>query len=174
MLNHMKSASGGKHVSILLIVVAILTLPVYSQVVVPDKDRPTELERGVFGLGASFGLGTGMGISFRHHLPSIASYQFTAGIIKDAKKMIYDLGLEIQFDLVRGERTRFYAGGGSGFYFVGENSNELKGPLRLALGIGIESKARDALHISGSLYFTYFTDGQILPLPQVGMHYYFF
>ncbi|MDP2208219.1 MAG: hypothetical protein Q8K98_05510 [Bacteroidota bacterium] len=157
-----------------ILVFLLLSASAFSQVIVPSKDQPTELERDVFGLGASFGLGTGMGLSFRHHLPSIASYQFTAGIIKDSKKLVYDLGLEIQFDLVRGESTRFYAGGGSGFYYVGETSNELEGPLRLAAGIGIESKAREALHFSASLYFTFFTNGQIFPLPQFGIHYYFF
>jgi len=145
-----------------------------AQVVVPSKDKPTELEHGVFGLGGAFGLGTGMGLSFRHHLPSVVSYQIASGIIKDKKNLIWDIGIEMQFDLMRGESTRFYAGGGAGYYYAGENKNDLDSPGRFALGIGIESKAREALHFALCLYFTYFSDGQILPLPQLGVHYYFF
>lgn len=146
----------------------------YSQIIIPDKDRPTELGREVFGLGGYVGLGTGMGLSFRHHLASVFSYQIAAGIIKDSKTLLYDIGGELQFDLIRSENLRFYAGGGLGYYYKGKDSNELKGPLRIALGIGAETKAKSAVHISGNLFFTYFTDGTILPLPQVGLHYYFF
>lgn len=146
----------------------------FSQVIVPDKERPTELGREVFGLGGSIGLGTGMGLSFRHHLPTVFSYQLVAGIIKDSKTLLFDVGAELQFDLMRDENLRFYAGGGAGYYYKGKDVNELKGPARITLGIGAETKARNAIHILGSFYFTYFTDGTILPLPQIGIHYYFF
>lgn len=163
-----------KKIFALFLIIVLSYIPVFSQVVVPDKDRPTELEQGVFGLGFAASVGTGIGISFRHHLPSITSYQITTGVIKDSRKLIWDIGVELQFDLVRGEKSRFFAGGGLGYFYDGDGVNELKGPFRVAAGIGIETKARDALHLSGSLYFTYFTNGQILPLPQVGIHYYFF
>lgn len=146
----------------------------FAQVIVPDKDRPTELGREVFGLGGSIGLGTGMGLSFRHHLPTVFSYQLAAGIIKDSKTVLFDIGAELQFDLMRDENLRFYAGGGGGYFYKGKDANELKGPLRIAIGIGAETKAKQAVHIMGSLYFTYFTNGTILPLPQLGIHYYFF
>jgi hypothetical protein len=163
-----------KKFSVILVILLLSFVQVFTQVVVPDKDRPTELDRSVFGLGASISVGTGIGISFRHHLPSIMSYQITAGIIKDSRNLLYDIGAEVQIDLVRGETTRFYGGGGIGYFYKGENSNDLKGPFRVATGIGLETKVRESLHFSGSLYFTYFTNGQILPLPSVGMHYYFF
>lgn len=146
----------------------------FSQIIVPDKDRPTELGREVFGLGGSIGLGTGMGLSFRHHLPSVFSYQIAAGIIKDSKTVLFDVGTELQFDLMRDQNLRFYAGGGVGYYYIGKDANELKGPLRFAIGIGAETKAKQSVHIMGSFYFTYFTNGTILPLPQIGIHYYFF
>lgn len=157
-----------------IILVSLAASLSYSQIIIPDKDRPTELGRDVFGLGGYVGLGTGMGLSFRHHLASVFSYQFAAGIIKDSRTLLFDAGLELQFDLMRNENLRFYAGGGLGYYYKGKDSNELKGPLRIALGIGAETKAKSSVHISGNLYFTYFTDGTILPLPQVGIHYYFF
>jgi hypothetical protein len=163
-----------KKVIFISFIIILIAGQALSQVVVPDKERPTELERGVFGLGLSASVGTGIGLSFRHHLPSTLSYQITAGVIKDSKNLLYDIGTEVQFDLVRGETTRFYAGGGMGFFYKGEDKNELDGPFRIALGIGLESKAREALHISANLYFTYFSNGQILPLPSVGIHYYFF
>lgn len=163
-----------KNFTIVVVVFLLCVNVIYSQIIVPDKDRPTELGREVFGLGGNLSLGTGLGLSFRHHLASKFSYQISAGIIKDSKTLLYDLGTEFQYDLMRSEFIRFYSGGGFGYYYKGEDKNELKGPLRIAIGIGAETKAKSALHASVNLYFTYFTNGTILPLPQFGIHYYFF
>jgi len=42
------------------------------------------------------------------------------------------------------------------------------------LGVGGEFLVTPGLHATTELFFTYFTDGTILPLPQLGFHYYFY
>lgn len=145
-----------------------------SQVVLPDEQHPTKLGRTVYGLGVAAGAGTGLGISFRHHLPSEASYQLIGGIVKVNKRLSYDVGLEIQYDFLRGEMTRFFGGGGAAYFFSGESKNTLRGPFRIAVGVGGEFSNVRLVHITLTGMFTFFSDGTILPLPQIGIHYYFF
>ena len=145
------------------------------QVLLPNKDQPIGLSQSVFGLGLSAGYLSGFGLSFRHHLPSVISYQIVAGIIKTDAKSNYNLGGQIQYDLVRGEGTRFYGCGGMGYFYSGESGhNDLEGPFRIGLGIGAVGGRMESFSISGELNFTYFSDGSILPLPQLSAHYYFY
>ncbi len=162
----------------LSVFVLCLLLPsaiVRPQVVLPEQRGRTDLREDVFGLGLAGGAATGLGLSFRHHLPSSWSYQITGGIIKAGDRLMYAIGGEIQYDLARTPSSRFFTGGGVGHYYSGKSDgNELKAPGRIAAGIGGEFAASPGLHGSASLMFTYFTDGTILPLPQVGFHYYFY
>ncbi len=154
---------------------ALMIVHARAQVVVPNQNQPTKLGRTVYGLGFAAGIGTGLGISFRHHLPSEVSYQIVGGIIKVDAKLLYDLGMEAQYDLTRSESTRFFAGGGFGYFYSGESgSNSLSAPFRIALGVGGEFSNIRFVHLTLEGMFTYFSDGTILPLPQVSVHYYFF
>ena len=153
----------------------LMSVHAKAQVVVPDQNQPTKLGKNVYGLGFAAGIGTGLGISFRHHLPSEISYQIVGGIIKIDTKLYYDIGLEAQYDLMRGESTRFFAGGGFGYFYSGESgSNTLSGPFRITLGVGGEFSNIRFVHLTLEGMFTYFSDGTILPLPQMSIHYYFF
>jgi opacity protein-like surface antigen len=153
----------------------VLSSVMHAQVVLPDRESDPAMRRDVFGLGLAAGPATGIGLSFRHHLPSTFSYQLTGGIIKVDKKLSYSIGGEGQFDLVRSGGARFFAAGGIGYYYSGSsNENEMAGPGRVGLGIGGEFWANSGLHGCVELMFTYFTDGTVLPLPQFGIHYYFF
>ena len=154
--------------------VLLLSTTLRAQVVVPDEKHPTKLGKTVYGLGFAAGAGTGFGVSFRHHLPSELSYQIAGGVIKVDAKLAFDVGGEAQFDFLRGETTRFYAGGGAAYFYSGESGNDMKGPFRFALGVGGEFSNIQLVHISVEGMFTYFSDGTILPLPQIGLHYYFF
>jgi hypothetical protein len=146
-----------------------------SQVIMPDRGREPGLSANVFGLGLAAGAASGLGLSFRHHLPSVASYQLTGGIIKVNDRLSYSIGAEVQFDLARGPVSRFFVGGGAGYYYSGTSShNEMVGPARLGVGIGGEYAGGAGLHVSGDLMFTYFSDGTVLPLPQIGLFYYFY
>ncbi len=146
-----------------------------AQVYVPAPGREPGLRTNVFGLGLAAGVATGSGISFRHHLPSVMSYQLTGGIIKVNDNLSYSLGAEVQFDLARGPLSRFYVGGGVSYYYSGSSShNDMEGPARMGAGIGGEYAGASGIHFSGNLMFTYFSDGTVLPLPQIGIYYYFY
>jgi hypothetical protein len=161
--------------SALLLLLIIPCGMVRPQVILPEQRGETGLRENVFGLGLAVGAATGLGLSFRHHLPSSWSYQITGGIIKAGDRLMYAIGAELQYDLARTPSSRFFTGGGVGHYYSGKSDgNELKAPGRLGLGIGGEFAASPGLHGSASLMFTYFTDGTILPLPQIAIHYYFY
>lgn len=152
----------------------LLSMSASSQVVLPDERHPTKLGRVVYGLGFAAGAGTGLGVSFRHHLPSEMSYQLVGGIVKVDRKLSYDVGLELQFDFLRGKTSRYFVGMGVSYFYSGEGRNTLRGPFRAAVGVGGEFSNIQLVHLTISGMFTYFSDGNILPLPQLGIHYYFF
>ncbi len=161
--------------SLFLILLSLALLdPGIAQVSVPNVGSKV-IDRSVFGLGLSAGLASGIGFSFRHHLPGPVSYQLVGGIIKLDKRLHYDIGAELQADLVRSDVIRFFAGGAGGYFFSGEvGHNDLAAPGRVGLGVGGEWNNIPPFCLTGELLFTYFTDGTILPLPQVSAHYYFF
>jgi hypothetical protein len=158
--------------TILLIACATLA---QAQVVAPSAESDHPLRQSLFGLGIFGGPAGGLGLSFRHHLPSAFSYQLTGGIINVDDKLKYDVGVEAQFDLVRGPTGRFFAAGAASYFYSGkEGVNEMKGPGRVGLGVGGEVFLGSGFHATGDLMFIYFSDSTVLPLPQVGIFYYFF
>jgi hypothetical protein len=144
-------------------------------VILPEKNQPRGLKENVFGLGLAVGPATGLGLSFRHHLPSPFSYQIAGGIIKVDDRLSYDIGVEGQFDLARGETNRFFVGGGIGSYYSGKSGhNDMSAPTRVGVGIGGEFAVTPGIHTAVELLFVFFSDGTVLPLPQLGLHYYFY
>ena len=90
-------------------------------------------------------------------------------------KLSYAVGAEAQFDFSRKESERFFLVLATGYYHSGKpEENELSGPVRVGLGVGAEVSLGGQLHASGEVLFCYFSDGNVLPLPQVGLHYYFY
>lgn len=146
-----------------------------AQVSVSDYNHATPMRTNVFGLGFAAGPATGLGLSFRHHLPSQLSYQVIGGIIKATDRLYYSFGGELQYDLSRNQDVRFYAAGGASCFYSGEHGhNDMDAPGRCGIGIGAETSMRSGFNINGEILFTYFSDGVVLPLPQIGIHYYFF
>jgi hypothetical protein len=146
-----------------------------AQVVAPSVGTDQPLRQSLFGLGLFGGPAGGFGLSFRHHLPRTFSYQVTGGIINVDDKLKYDIGFEAQFDLVRGPGGRFFAAGATSYFFDGKGGvNEMNGPARVGLGVGGEVVIGSGFHATGDLLFTYFSDSTVLPLPQVGIFYYFY
>lgn len=128
----------------------------------------------VFGLGFTGGPASGVGVSFRTHLPSKSSLQFSFGIIKVTDRLSLSLGNEYQYDLVRGQSTRFFVNTALAYFYSGSSANEMAAPFRAGIGVGGEFAVQEALHMTVEGVFTYFSDGTILPLPQVAVHYYFY
>lgn len=145
----------------------------HAQVVMPSN-QSTSFRENVFGLGFFGGASGGLGLSFRHHLPAPISYQITGGIIKVDGKLRSAIGLELEYDLTRGGGTRFFVAGGVGYYNSGKDGkNEMTAPTRGGVGIGGEWLMSGGLHFLAEGMFTFFSDGTILPLPEVGIYYYF-
>jgi hypothetical protein len=85
------------------------------------------------------------------------------------------VGLELQWDLIRKETDRIFIVAAGGYYHSGKSGeNSLEGPGRLGLGVGGELYLGGGFHGTGEILFSYFSDGNVLPLPQVGFHYYFY
>ena len=158
----------------LIIAFLLLPIPARAQVEVPGSGDGTKLRESVFGIGLAAGPASGVGLSFRHHLPSAFSYQLTGGVIKVDEKLYYDIGGEFQYDFILGSSSRVFAVAGLGYYYAGKSDkNELEGPARAGLGVGVEFGFLGSFHGIVEGVFTYFTDGTILPLPQAGLYYYF-
>jgi hypothetical protein len=158
----------------LLVLLVVPGVPVSAQVVFPDRDVAVSPRKNVFGLGLFGGPASGLGLSFRHHLPTPFSYQINGGVIKVDDRLAYSVGAEVQYDLTRTGVTRFFVAGATSYFYKGKaEQNDIAGPGRLGIGIGGELHADAGIHVTVDLLFTYFSDGTVLPLPQIGFHYYF-
>jgi hypothetical protein len=154
--------------------IVLLAASAAGQVVTPDRGSAGSMRESVFGLGFAAGPASGLGLSFRHHLPSILSYEINGGVIKVDDRMLYDIGAELQLDLSRSGSTRFFAAGAFSYFYAGSaNHNEMSAPERVGLGLGGEMHSSAGFHVTLELLFTYFADATVLPLPQFGVHYYF-
>jgi hypothetical protein len=145
-----------------------------AQITTSGLSKAENLNKPVYGLGLSAGWGSGVGLSFRFHFPSKSSLQAVFGIIKTSDKLAMSVGGEYQYDLVRSNATRFFIAGTLVYFYHGTGTNEVEGPFRMGGGIGGEFHAQDALHITIEGVFVFFSDGRVIPLPQIAAHYYFF
>ncbi|HMK38034.1 MAG TPA: hypothetical protein VK569_01760 [Bacteroidota bacterium] len=162
-------------VSATAILMFACALPARPQAVLPERGISGGLKQNVFGLGLAAGAASGIGISFRQHFPGYFSYEINGGIIKVNKETSYDFGAELQYDFIRGAGVRFFSALAGGYYYSGGvNGNNVEAPARLGVGVGGEVPIQGGFHISGEILFTFFSDGTVLPLPQVAMHYYFY
>lgn len=144
-------------------------------------------EKMRFGVGAQAGLMSGMGIGVRVHPAGRMSVQVAGGALSGGESVMASFGAEGQYDFDWRERSRFYGFIGFGYYTNGEEElteaagtwapgkedPRLKSPFRAGLGIGYEWDLSNVLIFSASVAFTYFSEGQFLPLPQLGLYYMF-
>lgn len=157
-----------------VVLVLVLSSISFAQISTSGLSAAQGLDKTVYGVGLSAGWCSGFGVSFRAHLPSKSSVQAVFGIIKTHDKLALSLGGEYQYDLVRGSATRFFLVPAASYNYYGSHHNELAGPFRIGIGVGGEFKIRDALHFTIEGMFVFFSDGSVLPLPQLAVHYYFF
>ncbi len=153
---------------------ALMSFQSTAQVSTSGLARAESMGRAVYGLGFAAGYASGVGISFRSHLPSKSSVQGIFGIIKTPSTLYMSIGGEYQYDLVRGNATRFFAVGSTGYFYRGSGSNQVNGPFRIGAGIGAEFNLHEAIHLTLEGQFVYASNNTILPLPQLAIHYYFF
>lgn len=145
-----------------------------AQVAQPERGSDRRFDRPIFGVGVSAGPVSGFGFSFREHLPAEIAYQVVGGIVKSDQKLHYNLGGEVQIDFPHRDEARAFVAVAMGLFYSGtEGQNDLKAPLRIGAGFGLEMGNPHGLCGAGELLLTYFSDGTILPLPQVCVHYYF-
>jgi len=166
-----------KTASMLLLIFILSSQMLRAQVIGSGPGQPVELGRTVLGLGGAIGLAGGIGVSFRQHFPTVVSYQIVGGIIKPDTHLSYDVGFELQADIMKGTYNRFYLCGATGYFFNGEGGeNELAAPWRVGLGVGSEwaNFNTSQFHVSLEVLLTYFNDDTVIPIPQLGVHYYFF
>ena len=128
----------------------------------------------VYGVGLSASLCSGMGLTFRQHFAyTPLAYQITGGVWKTHSLGMYDLGAEIQYDLSL-STNRLYALAGGGYYYYGHTAQELTSPGRFGLGVGYEMTYAKSVGLSLNLMITLFEpEGDILPLPSLGLLVYF-
>ncbi|MGA7160555.1 MAG: hypothetical protein WBZ48_06115 [Bacteroidota bacterium] len=146
----------------------------FSQVSVQGSQQAENLGRDVYGLGVSAGPASGIGISFRNHLPSKLSYQIVGGIIRWGGSTSASIGAELQYDLVREKSTRLFFGPSTSYLYNGSGGNTFAAPFRLGIGIGGEVNLEEAVNLSLEGVFVYFSNGDIAPMPQIACHYYFY
>jgi hypothetical protein len=163
-----------KNLLVLSISLLLMVSLSHAQVGTSGLSNAEGLNKSVYGLGFSAGWASGIGISFRSHFPSKISGQGVFGIIKTSDKLSLSLGGEGQYDLVRSNRTRVFGAGSLSYYYSGSGSNEVSGPFRIGVGVGGEFQVQQAFHVTLEGMFTFFSDGRVIPLPQISAHYYFF
>jgi hypothetical protein len=157
------------------IVISVLcVLPMKAQVAVSNA-KSEAFGNSVHGLGFSGGAVSGVGFSYRYHTAGKSSIQGVIGIFKPkTTDTFYSLGAEFQQDLTRTNSARFFFGVASSFIYTGSGANNYAAPFRAGVGLGGEFLLQDAVHFTFEGLFTYFSDGTILPLPQLAIHYYFY
>ena len=153
---------------------AVLCFSAYAQVAASNV-KGDAFGQGLHGLGFSGGAASGAGMSYRYHTQGNSSIQGIVGVFKPkTTDTFYSFGAEFQQDLTRSNSARFYVGLASCYVYNGSDSNKYVAPFRAGLGLGGEFLIQDALHFTFEGLFTYFSDGSILPLPQLAIHYYFY
>lgn len=163
-----------KQISILLTFILIFFASANAQVSVSNV-KGEAFGNSVYGLGFSGGPASGVGISYRYHTEGKTSLQAIVGIFKPKNTdTFYSLGAEFHHDLTRSNSARFFFATASSYYYNGSGGNKYTAPFRFGMGLGGEFLMQDAVHFSFQGLFTYFSDGTILPLPQLAIHYYFY
>lgn len=158
-----------------IIVGIIVSLHISHAQVAVSTVRGDGFGTAIHGLGFSGGTASGVGISYRFHLEGKSSLQGIVGVFRPkTTDTFYSFGLEYQQDLTRSNTARFFFGGATSYFYNGSGSNNYSAPFRAGVGLGGEFLVQDALHLTFEGLFTYFSDGTILPLPQLAFHYYFY
>ncbi len=139
----------------------------------------TSVTENIFGFGLNANLATGLGFSFRHHLPLPLAYMVSGFAWKTGGGVFWDLGFQTELDLFVQEKTRFYGAAGFSYFYTDNSSDAVvhdtyNGPTRIGAGVGIELGMGSTIGLAFNLMLTSFQPtGELLPLPSASVHYYF-
>lgn len=175
-----------RFISLSLIIPVMLLLAASSMKAQDSSGREYYMHKAHWGVGAQAGLMSGMGVGVRFHPLGRFGVQLAGGVLAGDKTMA-SVGFEGQFDLDWRDRSRFFAFVGMGYYTNGEDEltvadgtwepgkedPRLKSPFRAGVGLAYEWDISNTLIFTGSIGFTYFSEGTFLPLPQIGLYYLF-
>lgn len=143
--------------------------------VTAETSKAGNFNQGIYGLGFSGGAASGVGVSLRYHTVDRSSFQIVGGVFRPKSSDTFvSIGVEFQRDLVRGNTNRYYFAAASSYIYNGDSTNIIEAPFRAGAGLGGEFLVQEGVHFSFQALFTYFSDGTILPLPQLSFHYYFY
>ncbi|GEM_PF-648234 len=147
------------------------------QVIDVSKEKSVFNTTDVWGIGLNAGLLSGIGLSGRFHPQGRFCFQLTGGYLGLEDQALWSVGGEGQFDFDATVRSRFYGYLGLGLYYQDESDqkqNKLKAPFRLGIGVAYEWSISPKLIFNANMAFTFFVgSSEVLPLPQVGLYYYF-
>ncbi|MFZ4620208.1 MAG: hypothetical protein ACOYNS_06605 [Bacteroidota bacterium] len=159
---------------IILTALALLVIPANAQVTASNV-KGDAFGKSIYGLGFTGGPASGVGLSIRYHTEGKTSLQGVLGVFKPKNTdTFYSFGVEYQHDLTRSNSARFFFDVASSYNYNGSGSNRYAAPFRLGSGLGGEFLLQDAVHLTFQGLLTYFSDGTIIPLPQLSIHYYFY
>ncbi len=153
----------------------LIPFSVASAQVTAETSKGANFNQGIYGLGFSGGAASGVGVSLRYHTIGLSSYQLVGGVFRPKSSDTFvSIGGEFQRDLVRSNSSRYYFAASTAYIYNGDSTNIIVAPFRAGAGLGGEFLVQEGVHFSFQALFTYFSDGTILPLPQLSFHYYFY
>lgn len=132
-----------------------------------------------YGIGLNASLLSGAGLSGRVLFSNRFGLQLTTFVLALSDMTHFNIGVEGQYSFTQGEVGRLYGLAGLGYYLTTKSDstkpgNRVAEPVRLGLGVGGDLYLVGNLAVDGSLAFHWFVaTGKVLPLPSIGMHYYF-
>ena len=147
-------------INVCILVIAVTMFSAYPAI------GQLEITGNATGVGASIGMTGGTGFSVRMLPKSGLGYHVGAFYIKTAKERFVSVGLEPLFVVRRTNYTTAYALGGVGYV-------DIKGHQRWSygLGFGYGWRASEYVWISADILLTSYNN-QVLPYPQLAMHYF--
>jgi hypothetical protein len=125
----------------------------------------------VAALGLTAGLTSGTGVAVRWPALPQTMAGIAGGIWKQGDASDWNVGFELHLVLRQAYRTRLFVGPAVAAYHDGADDET---DWNASLGVGIEYLMRSRLALKADVGFTYKSSNEdILPLPQVGILYYF-
>lgn len=151
----------------LLLCVLLVALPALAER--GDFNDPADPFVAALGLNMGYTSGTGIGVRWPL-LPQIMAGA-AGGVWGRQGDLAWNSGFELHYVLRQAGSTRVHAGPGFAFYSDGKDDDV---DFNASLGIGMEILFGRRTAIKMDLGFTYLGDnGDVFPLPQVAVLYYF-